>query len=74
MPCSPEVGDVPGEVGLAEVLHQFDAEEARTIGGFVAEELGRVPAQGDVIEREAFKVTVELVQEKRVRQVRLEKK
>ncbi len=56
-----------------KIAIRLDAEGARTVGGFVAEELGRVPAQGDVIEREGYRLTVEFVQEKRVRQVRIER-
>jgi CBS domain containing-hemolysin-like protein len=37
----------------------------------VAEELGRVPAQGDVVEMEQLRIVVERVEENRVMQVRL---
>ena len=46
-------------------------EEARTVGGYVAEALGRVPQQGDVVEVEGARLVVVRVREKRVIQVRL---
>ena len=68
---------VRGDVSIKDVSDRLeialDSGESRTIGGFVAQELGRLPAQGDVVEVEGHRVTVELIEDKRVRQVRVEK-
>ena len=46
--------------------------EAATIGGLVAERLGRLPAPGDVIELDGRRVTVESVRRRRVQGVRID--
>jgi CBS domain containing-hemolysin-like protein len=50
------------------------SEEARTVGGLIAEELGRVPRQGDAMETRQLRIVVTRADGKRVRQVRLERR
>jgi CBS domain containing-hemolysin-like protein len=66
-----------GDVSVKDLYDRFavqlDAEDSRTVGGFVAEELGRVPEPGDVIEGAGYKIRVEKVEDNRVMQLRLER-
>jgi Mg2+/Co2+ transporter CorB len=48
------------------------AEEARTLGGFFAETLGRVPRKGDVIAEGRVKLIAAEVEDNRVLEVRVE--
>jgi magnesium and cobalt transporter len=68
---------VRGDVSVKE-LHDrlgvnLPAEDARTVGGYVAEALGRVPKRGDAVTFDAGHLTVMRVEENRVQQVRLVK-
>jgi putative hemolysin len=68
---------VRGDVSVKE-LHDrlgvnLPAEDARTVGGYVAEALGRVPRRGDAVTFDAGHLTVVRVAENRVQQVRLVK-
>jgi magnesium and cobalt transporter len=51
---------------------KIPAEEARTIGGYVAEALGRVPEQGDAVKHDEVRLVVDRVKANRVLQVRVE--
>jgi len=68
---------VRGDVSVKDLSERlrlgFEASEARTVGGLVAEELGRLPRQGDSVEISNVRLIVERIEEKRVLQVRLEK-
>ena len=66
-------GDVSVKDLSDRLALKLEASDARTIGGLVAQELGRVPVQGDVVEVTGAKLIVEQVEERRVLQVRLEK-
>jgi len=64
-----------GDVTVKEIHDRFKlaltAEESRTVGGFVAEELGRVAVKGDTISGPGFRMFVEQVEDNRVMRVRL---
>jgi CBS domain containing-hemolysin-like protein len=66
---------VRGDVNVREFADRYGlplkTEEARTMGGLVAEALGRVPRQGDVVERDGVRLLVAQVEEKRVLLVRV---
>ncbi len=68
---------VRGEVPVKELNDRLgtsiEAEEARTIAGFVAETLGRVARMKDLIEEDGVRIVVTRVEENRVIQVRLSK-
>ena len=64
-----------GEVSVKDLNDRFGiglpVEEARTIGGLVAEILGRVPAKGDVIEAGRARLVVLRVVDNRVLRIRM---
>lgn len=67
---------VRGEVSVKELEERLEIslageEEARTIGGLVAEILGRVPREGDAVEREGVRIEAVRVEDNRVVEVRL---
>jgi len=66
---------VRGDVSVRELNDRLrlglKAEEARTIGGYIAEALGRVPAEGDVVEHDGLRLIVARIEEKRVLLVRM---
>jgi CBS domain containing-hemolysin-like protein len=68
---------VRGDLSAREVeerLHlRLDEEESRTIGGVVPAELGRIPAEGDSVERPGCRLIVTRVRENRVLEVRIER-
>ena len=64
-------GDVSMKETNARLETAVEAEEARTVAGFVAEALGRVPEVGDVVEQDKVKLTVERMEDNRVLLVRL---
>ena len=68
---------VRGDVSAREIEERLrirlSEEESRTIGGVVPAELGRIPEEGDSIERPGCRITVTRVQENRVMEVRLER-
>jgi CBS domain containing-hemolysin-like protein len=74
-PVKPRVWAVRGDVSLKELEERLEvdigAEESRTIGGFIAEELGRVPEEGDVVERVGVRIRVVRTEENRVVEVRI---
>ena len=65
-------GDVAVKEVNARLSLKISAEEARTIGGYVAEALGRVPEQGDAVTHAGVRLVVDRVKAKRVLQVRVE--
>ena len=58
---------------LMEKLHVQDVWEADTVGGWVSEVLGRIPAVGAVFETAGLRGTVTAMDRRRVRKVRLER-
>ncbi len=66
---------VRGDVSVKDLENRtgvnLPEEEARTVGGYCAEALGRLPHQGDVVEIDDARLVVVRVREKRVLQVRL---
>ena len=65
-------GDVAVKEVNARLALKIPAEEARTIGGYVAEALGRVPEQGDAVTHAGVRLVVDRVKANRVLQVRVE--
>lgn len=67
---------VRGDVSVRAVNERLKlalpAEEARTLGGFFAETLGRVPRKGDVITEARAKLVAAEVEDNRVLEVRVE--
>ncbi len=60
---------------LAETLDvELDVPDVDTVGGVVYAALGRIPLNGDVVELEELRITVEKVAGRRVRQVRVVRK
>jgi len=66
-------GDVPVKELNDRLSTSIAAGEARTIAGFVAESLGRVPRMKDTIESAGVRLVVTRIEENRVIQVRLSK-
>jgi len=68
---------VRGDVSAREIEERLQVrlgeEESRTIGGVVPAELGRIPVEGDSIERPGCRITVTKVEENRVLEVRIER-
>src|SRR5580765_4921661 len=69
---------VSGNFDLARLSDMFEfrpAEEieSTTVGGLVTEWLGRLPAPGEVVEREGIRIEVLASDELRVEQVRISK-
>jgi len=66
---------VDGRVAVDEVAQAFGVElpegEFDSIGGLVLGELGRLPAQGEVLQVNGLELTVEKVSRQRVQQVRV---
>jgi CBS domain containing-hemolysin-like protein len=69
---------VRGDVSVKDLNDRLelrlDADEARTIGGLVAQELGRVPRRGDAIEVGSCRIVAAHVEDNRVLSARVEKK
>jgi putative hemolysin len=67
---------VRGDVSVRAVNDRLGlalpAEEARTLGGFFAEALGRVPRKGDVLVEAGVRLVAAQVEENRVLEVRVE--
>ena len=65
---------VSGEVSKVDFNRYFESQgmdyeidgDFNTVGGWVLELFGRIPAEGDVIETEDFVITVETVEERRI--------
>ena len=69
---------VRGDVSVKELQDRLDLEirqeEATTVGGVVATELGRVAREGDVVDLAGFRLTVLSVRDRRVQRVKLERR
>jgi putative hemolysin len=69
---------VRGDVSVKELQDRLDLEirqeEATTVGGLVATELGRVAREGDVVDLAGFRLTVLSVRDRRVQRVKLERR
>ncbi len=72
----PRTWMVRGDVSVKDLQDRLEMRlndiDARTIGGLVAEELGRVPAAGDKLEIQGLRLHVAAVEDKRVQRVRVE--
>jgi CBS domain containing-hemolysin-like protein len=67
---------VRGHVSLDDLAHAgvtlpVDSEAYTSIGGYVFDELGRLPKRGDVISTNGYSIRVESVRENRVEAVRI---
>mgnify|MGYP001828431621 CR=1 FL=1 len=69
---------VRGDVSVKDLLDRLEmrleAIDARTVGGLVAEELGRLPAAGDKLEIQGLRLKVLGVEGNRVLRVRVEQR
>jgi len=65
-------GDVSVRALNERLRLALPAEEARTMGGYFAEALGRVPKKGDVITEAGVRLVAARVEENRVLEVRVE--
>lgn len=65
-------GDVSVRAANERLKLGLPAEEARTLGGFFAESLGRVPRKGDVITEGQVRLVAAIVEDNRVMEVRVE--
>jgi len=68
---------VPGRTTLPEIREEIGLEWpdefGRTISGFVANRLGRIPSTGDTVEYGGFRITVEQMALRRVALLRVER-
>ncbi|MGZ5419678.1 MAG: hemolysin family protein [Solirubrobacterales bacterium] len=67
---------VRGEVSLGDLADQgielpVDTDAYNSIGGYVFDELGRLPQRGDVISADGYEIRVEAVRENRIEAVRI---
>ncbi len=65
-------GDVSVRAVNERLRLDLPAEEARTLGGFFAESLGRVPRKDDVITEAQVRLVAAIVEDNRVMEVRVE--
>jgi CBS domain containing-hemolysin-like protein len=56
---------------LAEVGAEVPTGQYETVGGFLMEQLGRVPKHGDVVANDSFEMSVRRMDGRRVREVEL---
>lgn len=64
------------DLGRLETLLKFEADqelESTTVGGLITEWLGRVPRQGETVERDGVRIEVLAADELRVQKVRVSK-
>jgi magnesium and cobalt exporter, CNNM family len=57
--------------GLVESFHRGEEIESTTVGGLVSEWLGRVPRQGEIVERNGVRIEVLASDDLRVEKVRI---
>lgn len=76
----PGVVDVDGRVSVADLLDRLDVErhkldpfEAESVGGLIADRLGRIPETGDVVESGPLRFEVRAMDGYRVALVRVER-
>jgi CBS domain containing-hemolysin-like protein len=60
-----------GDLEEAEINLPVDTDAFNSIGGYVFDELGRLPKRGDVIRTDGWEIRVEQVRENRVEAVRI---
>jgi len=60
-----------GDLEEAEINLPVDTDAFNSIGGYVFDELGRLPKRGDVIQTDGWEIRVEQVRENRVEAVRI---
>jgi putative hemolysin len=64
-----------GVVRLDELADEtgvkLESEDVETLGGYLMEAFGRIPSEGEKIERAGFEFTVESVEEQRIKLVRV---
>ena len=70
---------VEGKTDIEEVNEKLktkfkEGTDFGTIGGYVIDKLERLPKEGDKIEEEKYSITVEKLDEKRIKEVKIEKK
>jgi putative hemolysin len=65
-------GDISVRAVNERLKLDLPAEESRTLGGFFAESLGRVPRKGDVITEAQVRLVAAVVEDNRVMEVRVE--
>jgi CBS domain containing-hemolysin-like protein len=69
---------VEGKVSLAEFNDYFqshlESEKASTLGGFILERLGELPAKGKALEAEGFEMVIDHVIRHRIHQVKVRSK
>ena len=76
LPVSENEAVMDARVPFEEVRETFDlgiepSEDYDTLGGFITNQLGRFPRQGESIEAAGARFTVETVEAKRIRRVRI---
>ena len=68
---------VDGLVSVSEIIERFGEPnrdyESTTIGGYVGEQLGRIPKTGDVVKYGSYSVTVDEMDGMRVARIRFRK-
>lgn len=77
---SETVFKVGGEVSKVDFNRYFESKgmdyeingDFNTVGGWVLQLFGRIPSQGDMIETDEFKITVESVEERRIANLKFE--
>ncbi|MBX6342042.1 MAG: HlyC/CorC family transporter [Thermomicrobiaceae bacterium] len=76
---APGVFDVDGRIGVRDLLDRLDLGpeaigpfESESVGGLIADHLGRIPAPGDVVQTGALRLEVRAVTGRRVSHVRVE--
>jgi putative hemolysin len=74
---SPDEYLLDGGINLEEVNELLDVglstEASDTLGGYIYSELGKVPLAGDGFEQNGLKITVELVNGRRIQKVRVQR-
>jgi CBS domain containing-hemolysin-like protein len=75
---SPDEAIADGALSVDDLSDDLDLEwpepVSGTIGGLIQRRLGRIPAEGEVVEIDGIRLTVLRVERRRVRQVRIERK
>ena len=66
-----------GAMSIDDLTDEFDIEwpepVSGTIGGFLQRQLGRIPSENEVVQIDGVRLTVMLVEHRRVRQVKIER-
>ena len=72
-----EHSEVEGQARLVDLNEQLgmrlSSDYCETLGGYICEVLGRIPAEGESVVREGFKFTVMRMDDKRVAKIRIQK-